>query len=142
MNRNIFILIAFLFVANLSNSQIRKTTLLDENWQFIKGEFTGAEKPETNTKSWETVLVPHDWAIKGPFDKEVDKQTVLVTQDLEEVAKERTGRTGALPHIGIGWYRKSFELPEFKEGKKALLVFDGAMSEAQVFINGEKVYEN
>ncbi len=139
MNRNIFILIAFLFVANLSNSQIRKTTLLDENWQFIKGEFTGAEKPETNTKSWETVLVPHDWAIKGPFDKEVDKQTVLVTQDLEEVAKERTGRTGALPHIGIGWYRKSFELPEFKEGKKALLVFDGAMSEAQVFINGEKV---
>ena len=139
MNKNIFILIAFLFVTNLSNSQTRKTTLLNENWQFIKGEFAGAEKPETITEIWETVSIPHDWAIKGPFDKEVDKQMVRVTQDLEKVKKERTGRTGALPHIGIGWYRKTFEFPELEEGKKVLLVFDGAMSDARVFINGEKV---
>ncbi|MCP4453756.1 MAG: glycoside hydrolase family 2 protein, partial [Planctomycetes bacterium] len=95
--------------------------------------------PETDTASWETVSVPHDWAIKGPFDKEIDRQVVRVTQDLEKVAKERTGRTGALPHIGIGWYRNRFTLPEFKTGKKALLIFDGAMSDAHVFINGQKV---
>ena len=139
MNKIIFLFIVFLMVAFSSSSQSRKTILLNEKWQFTKGDFADAEKPETNTESWETVSVPHDWAIKGPFDKEIDKQMVRVTQDLEKVKKERTGRTGSLPHIGIGWYRKNFELPEFEKGKKALLVFDGAMSDAQVFINGEKV---
>ncbi|MCF6358938.1 MAG: hypothetical protein L3J54_14145, partial [Draconibacterium sp.] len=141
MKQIIFISMAFFLFANsfAQKSNLRKITLLDENWQFINTEFAEAEKPETDTKSWETVSVPHDWAIKGPFDKEIDKQTILVTQDLEKVAKVRTGRTGALPHIGVGWYRKPFELPEFKKGKKALLVFDGAMSEAQVFINGKEV---
>ncbi len=141
MKQIIFISIAFFLFVNsfAQKSNLRKITLLDENWQFINTEFAEAEKPETDTKSWETVSVPHDWAIKGPFDKEIDKQTILVTQDLEKVAKVRTGRTGALPHIGVGWYRKPFELPEFKKGKKALLVFDGAMSESKVFINGKEV---
>jgi beta-galactosidase len=83
--------------------------------------------------------VPHDWAIKGPFDQEIDLQVVKVQQDMEKKARTRTGRTGALPHIGVGWYRKTFSLSEFKEGKKALLVFDGAMSDAQVYLNGQKV---
>jgi beta-galactosidase len=134
-----FLLIAFLFTSVSSYSQTRKNILLSENWKFIKGEIVGAEKPETNIQNWETVDVPHDWAIKGPFDKEIDKQMVRVTQDMDKVAKERTGRTGALPHIGVGWYRKTFSLPEFKSGKKALLVFEGAMSDAHVFINGKKV---
>ncbi len=118
MKSTIFIFFAFLLAASSSSSQSRKTILLNENWQFINAEIAGAEKPETNTENWETVSVPHDWAIKGPFDKEIDKQMVRVTQDLEETAKERTGRTGALPHIGIGWYRKTFELQEFEGGKK------------------------
>ncbi len=83
--------------------------------------------------------MPHDWAIKGPFDKEIDAQKVRVQQDREEEAGLRTGRTGALPHIGVGWYRKAFKLPEFKEGKMVLLTFDGAMSDAHVWINGKKV---
>ena len=134
-----FLIITFLLATFSSNSQLRNTILLDDNWQFINEEVVGAEKPETSTANWETISIPHDWAIKGPFDKEIDKQMVRVTQDMENKAKERTGRTGALPHIGIGWYRKTFELPEFGNGKKALLIFDGAMSDAHVFINGEKV---
>ena len=117
----------------------RTVVHLEKNWQFINEDVAGAERPETDTAGWETVSVPHDWAIKGPFDKEVDKQVVRVTQDLEKEARERTGRTGALPHIGIGWYRKSFTLPEYKKGKKAILVFDGAMSDAHVFVNGKEV---
>lgn len=131
------ILIVTISFAQDNNS--RKTILLEDNWQFINHEVAGAEKPGTKTESWKMVSVPHDWAIKGPFDKEIDKQTVAVLQDQEKVATEKTGRTGALPHIGIGWYRKSFVLPDFKKGKQALLVFDGAMSDAQVFVNGMKV---
>jgi beta-galactosidase len=141
MRRIIFISIAlFLFTSGFAQNNNSRTVIqLEDDWKFINEEVAGAEKPETNADSWETVSVPHDWAIKGPFDKEIDKQMVRVKQDLEKVAKERTGRTGALPHVGIGWYRKTFTLPEFETGKKALLIFDGAMSDAHVFVNGRKV---
>ncbi len=141
MKNLIFIALALLFFTSCfaQDNNSREVVVLENNWQFINQEVAGAEKPETTTDGWETVTVPHDWAIKGPFDKEVDKQMVRVTQDMEKEASERTGRTGALPHIGIGWYRKAFTLPEFEKGKKALLVFEGAMSDAHVFVNGKEV---
>lgn len=135
-----FLLILILFSACVeTSSETRTLQTLAKDWKFINQEVTDAELPATSVNNWETVEVPHDWAIKGPFDKEIDAQKVLVTQDMEKEARLRTGRTGALPHIGIGWYRKTFELPDFGPGKKALLVFDGAMSNAEVYVNGEKV---
>lgn len=144
MKHFFLISITFLLFLNVfaQTNNSRQVILLEDNWKFIRQEVANAEKPETNTTNWETVTVPHDWAIKGPFDKEIDAQKVRVQQDLDKEAKMRTGRTGALPHIGIGWYRKTFTLPEFKKGKKALLVFDGAMSDAHVFVNGKEVGNN
>ena len=136
------ITLALLLIFNLGclAEQGSRTVLqLEKDWRFINKEVAGAEMPETKTTDWSTVSVPHDWAIKGPFDKQIDIQVVKVVQDLEKEARERTGRTGALPHIGVGWYRKSFSLPQYKAGKKALLEFDGAMSDAHVYINGKKV---
>ena len=130
----------FLFSCN-SEKETRSVQTFSDGWRFINKDIAGAEQPDFNTENWENVEVPHDWAIKGPFDKEIDKQTVLIEQNQEKTATEKTGRTGALPYIGVGWYRKTFEAPSFKKGKKALLVFDGAMSEPQVFINGNKVGE-
>ncbi|WP_321370128.1 beta-galactosidase GalB [uncultured Draconibacterium sp.] len=135
-----FIFILFLFSSCVeTSSETRSVQTLSKDWKFINMEVADAQLPQTDAANWETVEVPHDWAIKGPFDKEIDAQKVQVTQDMEKEARLRTGRTGALPHIGIGWYRKTFELPDFGPGKKALLVFDGAMSNAEVYINGEKV---
>ena len=134
----VFIILGCLGCSEKINSS-RTVVTLEKDWQFIREDAAGGEKPGTDTAGWETVTVPHDWAIKGPFDKQIDIQIVRVEQDLEKVALERTGRTGALPHIGVGWYRKSFTLPEFKKGKKALLAFDGAMSDAHVFVNGKEV---
>lgn len=131
----------FLFASCSNEEKTRSVQTFSDGWKFIKEDVAGAEQPGFNTDGWESVEVPHDWAIKGPFDKEIDKQTVLIEQNLEKVASEKTGRTGSLPYIGVGWYRKTFEAPDFEKGKKALLVFDGAMSEPQVFINGNKVGE-
>ena len=141
MKHFILLSISFLLFLNgvAQNNQSRQVILLEDNWKFIRQEVANAEMPETSTANWETISVPHDWAIKGPFDKEIDAQLVKVQQDLEEEARMRTGRTGALPHIGIGWYRKTFEVPEFQKGEKVILVFDGAMSDAHVFVNGKKV---
>ena len=53
---------------------------------------------------WQTVNIPHDWAISGPFDKKWDLQRVAITQNGEKQATEKSGRSGALPWIGEGWY--------------------------------------
>lgn len=117
----------------------RQEFQLEKNWKFTKGDVSGAEANTFNDQKWQSVTVPHDWAIYGPFDRKYDLQQVAVTQNGEKVATVKTGRTGGLPYIGIGWYRNTFDVANFKKGEKRVtLVFDGAMSEAQVFVNGQK----
>ena len=86
--------------------------------------------------SWEQVTVPHDWAISGPFDKKWDIQVVAIEQNGEKEKSEKTGRSGALPWIGEGHYRTKVVLDELPG--HAELVFDGAMSEPVVFVNGKE----
>lgn len=124
-----------------SGTETREVLLLREDWKFTKGNPAGAEGLSFNDAGWEAVTIPHDWAIYGPFDKKWDIQNVAIEQNGETVPTEKTGRTGALPHIGDGWYRKNFTVPEFTGNNTALLVFDGAMSEPQVYLNGQKVGE-
>ena len=135
------ILIIILAFSIITEAQTREVITLKSGWKFSKGSHPSASAIEYNDTNWEDVAVPHDWAIYGPFDKEVDKQTIAIVQDGEKVATEKTGRTGALPHIGEAWYRNSFSLPTFDENKKVLIVFEGAMSEPEIFINGTKVGE-
>lgn len=139
MQQQKFILLIFLILTHLSFSQVRSVKELDTNWKFQKGDFENAFKVDFNDSNWENVTVPHDWAIYGPFDKEIDKQDVAIIQNGEKVASEKTGRTGALPHIGPAWYRNKFSLPHYEKNKKVILLFEGAMSEPQIYLNGEKV---
>ena len=129
---------AFMFSASGQQS-LRDVLTLEKNWRFHKGDVQGAQAIDFNDSKWENVIVPHDWAIKGPFDKEIDKQTVAIVQNGEQVATEKTGRTGALPYIGVGWYRNEFSIPNFSADKKVILLFEGAMSEPEIFLNGKKV---
>ena len=119
-----------LVVAFAASAQ-RDVTTLNEGWQFTKGI------PTADTK-WQTVRVPHDWAIYGPFDRANDLQTVAVEQNGETEKTEKTGRTGGLPFIGKGSYRTTFEVPD-TAGRAVTLVFDGAMSNAHVKVNGKEV---
>ena len=135
----VFVFISFItFCCNVT-SQVREVTLLESGWKFQKGNNENAYKINFDDSKWETVNVPHDWAIYGPFDKEVDKQNVAIVQNGENAASEKTGRTGALPHIGSAWYRNKFALPQYEKEKKVILFFEGAMSEPQVYLNGKKV---
>jgi len=89
-----------------------------------------------DNKSWTEVQIPHDWAIAGPFDKKWDLQKVAIVQNGEKEATEKSGRSGALPWIGEGWYKTTVEIPQGYEA--AELVFDGAMAEPRVSINGQE----
>lgn len=135
------LLVLLMQVMQCAVAQQREITELNTGWRFAKGTYAGAYKKNYDDSQWQTVTVPHDWAIYGPFDKEVDKQVVAITQNGEKVAAEKTGRTGSLPHIGQGWYRNYFTVPGFAKGKKVWLQFDGAMSEPRVYVNGEKAGE-
>ena len=114
----------------------RVETSLKDGWRFHRGEADGAFMPAYDDSGWDKVSVPHDWAITGPFSIENDLQTVQIVQNMETKASLKTGRTGGLPYVGIGWYRTEFSVPE---GMTAELLFDGAMSEARVYVNGHEV---
>lgn len=106
----------------------RSVTTLNDGWQFSNGALQ-------DVKEWQTVRVPHDWAIYGPFDRANDLQSVAIEQNGEKEESIKTGRTGGLPFIGKGVYRTTFDISDTTNVTYTLL-FDGAMSNAKVCING------
>ena len=136
---------AFLFVLSISFvclhalANPRKISLLDEGWKFIQKDVKDAARPQFNDSEWKNVTVPHDWAINQPFDMNIDWQVVQVKADGEEKPQLRTGRTGALPAYGVGWYRKLITISASEKGKIISVEFDGAMSNAQIYFNGKYV---
>ena len=117
--------------ATLAAGAQRTVTTLNEGWEFTKGRATDASQ-------WQQVRVPHDWAIYGPFDRDNDPQVVAVEQNGETEKTLKTGRTGGLPFIGKGTYRTVLEIPD-TTGRAFTLVFDGAMSNAAVILNGKEI---
>ena len=99
-------------------AQPRQEVILTDGWQFQ------AEQEGKVQEKWQ------------PFDKKWDLQKVAIEQNGEKEATEKSGRSGALPWIGAGHYRRIFYIPQGCE--RAELVFDGAMSEPTVCINGQK----
>ena len=95
----------------------------NESWRFFKGTADGVEQPGYSDAHWDKVRLPHDWAIAGPFDPKLNPHT------------------GALPFFGTGWYRKRFALPANARGRYFNIEFDGAMANAQVWLNGEHLGE-
>ena len=126
------------FLSSVS-AQVRTEFLLEKGWKFTREDNPESVQPSFDDSQWQSVTVPHDWAIYGPFSIHNDKQNVAISQDGQKEAMEHAGRTGGLPFVGVGWYRTTLDIPQFAPDKKAFILFDGAMSHAQVYINGKKV---
>lgn len=135
----ICVFLALLYIATVAfaRNEPSQEKLLLSGWRFAKGSVEGAQAVTFNDSGWENVTIPHDWAISGPFDKEIDKQIVAIEQNGEHEATEKTGRSGSLPWIGEGWYRTTINIPEGYS--HAELQFDGAMSEPTVYLDGQQV---
>ena len=124
IKRSITFMTLALALSTLSQAQSRKVINLP-SWDFSR-----------DGKSWQQVAVPHDWAISGPFDKKWDLQKVAIEQNGETEKTEKSGRSGALPWIGEGMYKLNWTAP--KGYQRAVLVFDGAMSQPVVTVNGKE----
>ena len=121
------LIVSVLLCACSTKEPVRTDTLLRE-WQFTQDT--------TENPQWENVTIPHDWAISGPFDRANDLQEVIVVQNGEKEPTWKTGRSGGLPWMGKGHYKTRVAV---KKDKFYTLVFDGAMSHADVYVNGEEV---
>jgi len=102
----------------------RTRSSFNDGWKFTKHDagapkIKGAQKVSFDDSAWESINLPHDWAILGPFTEEVDSAE------------------GRLPFPGVGWYRKTFKAPA--KGKHVFVEFDGVMKDAQVWLNGKKL---
>ena len=129
MKHHLFTLMALslLLCACSSKQPVRTDTLL-RHWQFTQDT--------TENPVWENVTIPHDWAISGPFDRANDLQEVIVVQNGESEPTWKTGRSGGLPWMGKGHYHTRVAV---NKDRFYTLVFDGAMSHADVYVNGEEM---
>lgn len=117
----------------------REVLRLREGWKFTREDSPAFKDVSYNATKWQSVVVPHDWAIYGPFDPSIDKQFLAISQDGQKTPIYHIARTGGLPHVGVGWYRNTFTLPHsHKAGDRVEIKFDGAMSNARVYINGKE----
>ena len=122
------LLLSGIVLCACSQKQPVRTDTLLRQWQFTQDT--------TANPSWQTVTIPHDWAISGPFDRANDLQEVIVVQNGENEPTWKTGRSGGLPWIGKGHYHTRVAV---NKDKFYTVVFDGAMSHADVYINGEEM---
>lgn len=92
--------------------------------------------PEFDDSAWRTVRIPHDWGIEGDFAAENDPSETIVTEDGMKKTTLMTGRTGALPTVGAGVYRKWVEIAH---ADHAFLELDGVMWQSKVYVNGKLI---
>ena len=100
-----------------------RSTLFNENWKFHRGDVENAQNVDFNDNSWDNVNLPHDYSIDQEFTTSGEAES------------------GFLPG-GVGWYRKTFVVPEKYQGKQLMIEFDGAYMNAEVYLNGKKLGEH
>ena len=116
------LLVFFLFISSVSYAQenLRKKDCFDFDWKFYLGDVKEAPTPGFNDAQWQEVQLPHDWSIGLPFDETMSG-----------------GRSNGFLPGGIGWYRKTFDIPASYKGRKVYIHFDGVYHQSDVYINGK-----
>lgn len=117
----ILILFASLFSGYAQNDTERKQ-LFDYDWKFFLGDVTEAKANDFNDSGWRKLDLPHDWSIEGKIHP-----------------KNTTGGGGGYFPSGIGWYRKTFLVPDSWKAKKTAIYFEGVYMNSEVFINGKSL---
>lgn len=111
-----------LFSCIAAHSQISfgNAIKINNNWKFILQDTPEAQNATYNDTKWQSVNVPHDWSVEG------------------RLSPTLASCTGWLPG-GIGWYRKTLNIPSTKQGEKVYLYFEGVYNRSEVFINGHSL---
>ncbi|MGQ7857130.1 sugar-binding domain-containing protein [Pedobacter sp. WC2501] len=119
----LFLLLVNCSLANAqSNGNNERKQLFDYDWKFFLGDTPEAKANDFNDSGWRSLDLPHDWSIEGKISP-----------------KNTTGANGGYLPSGIGWYRKTFQVPDRQKEKKTVIYFEGVYMNSEVFINGKSL---
>ncbi len=147
----LFVLCQSTFWAN--GQVVRERTNMDFGWRFALGHAYDPAKDFNNgtayfsyytktgygdgpadfyfeDRTWRLIDLPHDWNMELPFDS-----TGSHSHGYRAIGRNFPGNS-------IGWYRKTFTVPEADLGKKISVEFDGAHRDSKVWVNGFYLGEN
>lgn len=124
----------FLFQSCTSNpEQIaeNRQRSFDNGWKFVKDSLTGVENPDFDDSNWRTLDLPHDWSIEDLAGSQTDDQ-------IGHFSKASSGGWATGYALGgTAWYRKHFTLKKEDKDKLVQILFDGVMTESDVWLNGK-----
>lgn len=110
------------FFSGYAQNGVERKQLFDYDWKFFLGDASDAKTNDFNDASWRKLDLPHDWSIEGKVN-----------------AKNSTKGAGGYFPSGIGWYRKTFLVPDNWKAKKTAIYFEGVYMNSEVFINGKSL---
>lgn len=151
--KKLFILVIALAMSSLLRAMAFERQSFDDNWMFAFGDASDPAKdfgcgieyfnyltkansihnegPYSNkfqsekwNKEWKEVTLPHDWVVDLPFSKDASHSHGYKTVGYK------------YPETSVGWYRKTFDIPEEDFGKHISLQFDGIFRDAKIWVNG------
>ena len=114
----LFAILSVIAVSLSAQVSFGKSENINKAWKFTLHDPKGAEAVDFNDNRWRNVELPHDWSVKG------------------QLSPTLASSTGYLPG-GIGWYRKTLQIPEIKKGEKVYLYFEGVYNRSEVYLNGK-----
>jgi beta-galactosidase len=148
--KRIVIFLTFVLFSNLiskGESNVREKLSMDFNWKFAYGHPYDAAKdfnhgtsyfsyfakagygdgpaaPGFDDRAWRELDVPHDFAVEQPFSP----------KGSHSHGYKAIGRN--FPDVSVGWYRKTFLIPERDKGRNISVTFEGVYRDSKVWING------
>ena len=133
----------------LAAQPLREHILMDEGWRFALGDASSPEKDfgcgteyfnyltkaasihnagpysdKFDDAGWKPVDLPHDWVVDLPFDSLASHSHGYKTVGYR------------YPDTSVGWYRKTFFIPQEDLGRHITLRFDGIFRDARIWVNG------
>ncbi len=131
----------------IESTKVREHLLMDFDWRFAFGNAADKEKDFGNgtryftyfakagfgdgpasdnfeDRTWRSINLPHDWAVELEFDAKAS-----YSHGFKKVGYK-------YPETSVGWYRKTFAIPQSDLGKRISLQFDGIFRDAIVWVNG------
>lgn len=127
---------------------MREQILMDPQWKFLRGDFPvpndacwlkgggiefGPVAPAYDDSKWRPIDLPHDFIVEGEVTRELPPGAAAAYyapgsfQNMHMMHGYRKG--------GVGWYRKTFEIPAEDEGRVLALEFDGVFRDSTVWLN-------
>ncbi|MHC4505934.1 MAG: sugar-binding domain-containing protein, partial [Planctomycetota bacterium] len=98
---------------------MRTRTCIDFDWRFVLGDVPAARARDFDDSAWRRLDLPHDWSIEATPDR-----------------GNPAGAAGGFYPGGVGWYRRSLDVPRDLAGRRVLVEFDGAYMNSEVWCNG------